>query len=95
MVNYLHEIPVIIPTVHTSSVMSAIAHHLFHPSIQYMFNIRRSQRNSPGLIMGEIPAKNYSKNPRECNPNLYNVKFLEKPPGNSNGGNYSVEFPSG
>ena len=57
MVNYLHETPVNIPTVHTSSVTAAIA----HVSALSILLINPSD-NKCQEIMDEIPSTNYGKN---------------------------------
>ena len=55
-------------------------------------------------IPDKLPSTNYgdkflaeimAKIPDIATLTQHNVKFLEKTPGNSNGGNYSVEFLSG
>ena len=98
-VNYLHEILVIIPTLHTSSVTSVIAplSALSIPSV-HPSDVELQE------IPSKIPITNYGeKYLVEITAKIFNnitltlqqVKFLEKTPGNFNWGNFSVEFPSG
>ena len=96
VVNYLHEIPVISPPIHTSCIMSVIApiHDCpFCPSICQAMNIRKSQTNSPVLIMGKNLSKIMTKFPNNVTLTLHNVKFPEKTPGATNGAKYLANFP--
>ena len=99
MVNYLHEIPVKLPTVHTLSVMSVIAPISalsvlsIHPSDDKCLEI---PQEFPSTNYGEkYPVETMAKIPYDITLTLCNAKFPEETPGNSNRGNFMVEFLSG
>ena len=97
-VNYLHEIPVNIPTVHTSSVMSVITliSASYVPSIHPLDDEGWEK-------LEQFPSTSYEENfmvvitakiPDDITLTLHQVKFPEKASQNFNVGNCSVEFPS-
>ena len=99
MVNYLHEIPVKIHTVHSLSVMSVIAPisassiPSVHPSDNECQEILEE---FPGTSYGEkFLAEIMVKIPDNVTLTLYNMKFPEKTLDNSNEGNHWGEFLSG
>ena len=92
MVNYLHEILVKIPTVHSSSVVSVTV-----PSVHLSDD---EHKEIPDKICStnygeKISAKITAKIPDDVTLTLCNVKFPEKTHGTLHRGNYLVEFPSG
>ena len=96
--NYLHEIPVKVPTVCTSSVMSVVAPisassvPSIHPydecqEILDEFTCTKYCEKFPSEIIGKVPD--------DVTITLHQEKFPEKTPGNSYGVNYSVQFLPG
>ena len=94
-VNYLHEILVKVPTVHTLSVPSVIA-PVSASSVPSVVKYQEIQKEFPvsnygEKLLAEIAAKTWD----DITLTQDHVKFLEKTPGNSNGTYYLVEFLSG
>ena len=94
-VSYMHEIPLKIPTVHTSSMASVIAPistssvpsvHLSHGKCQEI------PEEFPGTNYGEkFLVEIMAKIPDDATLALHNAKFPEKTPGNYNGGKCSED----
>ena len=77
----------IIAPVHALSVLSV---HLSEDEHQEFLD------KFPSTYYGEKnPSKIIAKVPTGITLTLHQVKLLDKTPGNSNGGNITVEFPSG